>query len=129
MKRLLFTLPALFLAGCGTLFTPSVKDIPLSSYPPQADVYIDGTLRGQTPLSIELSNRESHTIEFRKEGHESIVCQLQARPNGGIIVLDILGGLVPVIIDAATGALKQLDKDFCNVTLSPNSTNQEETDG
>ncbi len=118
MKRLFVLVPALALfAGCGTLFTPSTKSISLSSSPVEAQVIIDGSPRGVTPLTLDLSNRETHVIEFQKEGYESIACTLNASVKGSIVVLDILGGLVPVIVDAVTGDWKTLEKDFCNVSL------------
>ena len=118
MKRLLalFAVASLALAGCGTLFTPAVKNVPLSSNPQEAEVYVDGVLHGETPLTLELSNRESHTIEFRKDGHGSVVCQLNARVNKGILVLDLFG-FVPLIVDAATGGWRTLDEDSCTVSL------------
>lgn len=118
MKRLLVFLPCLvLLAGCGTLFTPSTKSISLNSSPVEAEVVINGSLQGVTPLTLELSNRETHVIEFRKDGYESVACTLHASVKGSIIILDVLGGLVPVIIDAATGDWKTLKEDFCNVSL------------
>jgi len=38
--------------------------------------------------------------------------------RAGIVVLDILVGLVPVIIDAATGAWNSLSPNMVNVTLT-----------
>ena len=68
-------------------------------------------------MTLELSNRESHTIQFRKEGYHPVVCQLNATVSGGIVVLDILGGLVPIIVDAATGNWKRLEDESCEVQL------------
>ena len=118
MKYVVFVLPLLaILTGCGTLFTPDTKTIPLHSNPVAAEVTVDGTSRGVTPMTLELSNRESHVIQFAKEGYKTVSCELNAKVNGGIIVLDILGGLVPVIVDAATGDWKTLKQDACSVQL------------
>ena len=58
-------------------------------------------------------------IQFAKEGYETVSCQLNAKVNVGILVLDILGGLlVPVIVDAATGDWTTLQEDACSVELS-----------
>ncbi len=118
MKYVVFALPLFaILSGCGTLFTPDTKAIPLHSNPVAAEVTVDGTSRGVTPMTLELSNRESHVIQFAKEGYKTVSCELNAKVNGGIIVLDILGGLVPVIVDAATGDWKTLQQDACSVQL------------
>ena len=118
MKRTHIALMAVFLlAGCGTLFTADTKVIPLHSNPVEAEALIDGIFQGVTPMTLELSNRESHTIQFRKEGYQTVVCRLNATVSGGIVVLDILGGLVPIIVDAATGNWKRLEETSCSVTL------------
>ena len=58
-----------------------------------------------------------HNHIFRKEGHQDAVCELKASVGAGWVILDILGGLLPVIVDAATGAWKSLDAQTCNVSL------------
>ena len=118
MKNAILALLLLaILSGCGTLFTPDIKAIPLHSNPVEAEVIIDGVSRGLTPMTLELSNRESHVILFQKEGYRSVTCELHATVNNKIVVLDILGGLVPVIVDAATGGLRILEQDICSVEL------------
>ena len=118
MKYVVFALPLLaILSGCGTLFTPDIKAIPLHSNPVAAEVIIDGIPRGVTPMTLELSNRESHVIQFTKEGYKTVSCELHATVNNKIVVLDVLGGLVPLIVDAATGGLKILEEDLCSVEL------------
>ena len=56
-------------------------------------------------------------IQFAKEGYETVSCALNATTNVGIVVLDVLGGLVPLIVDAATGNWKTLEEDACSVEL------------
>ena len=122
MKRDLFVLavlPILVLAatGCATLFNGSQRTVSFNSNPVAAEVWIDGALRGMTPLSLDLDNHRSRTVTFRKEGHQDVACELTASVGAGWVILDVLGGLVPVIIDAATGAWKSLNKGACNVVL------------
>lgn len=37
------------------------------------------------------------------------------------MVLDVLGGLLPVLIDAATNGLRTLDETYCNADLTSGS--------
>lgn len=115
-------LPAICLVAaattaCGTLFNAKVKTISMVSNPDQAEVWIDGTMRGVTPLSLELDNQESHTVVFRKEGHSDVACELNSSTGTLWVVLDILGGLIPIIVDAATGDWKGIDQNACDVVL------------
>ena len=84
-------------------------------------VWIDGVEHGTTPMQIELDNHTSHTIQLRKEGYEPTTCILNAKIHGGIVVLDVLSGFIPVLIDAATGSWKRLDKTSCVVQLRQSS--------
>lgn len=115
-------LPALCLfavatTACGTLFNAKVKTVTMVSTPDQAEVWIDGIMRGVTPLSLELDNHESHTVVFRKEDHSDVACELNSSAGVLWIVLDILGGLIPIIVDAATGDWNGIDQNACDVVL------------
>ena len=117
MERFPALLVALLLVGCGTLFIPATKDVAIYSEPVEARVSIDGVDHGLTPLTVELDNKKSHSIEISKDGYETMSCVLTAKVKGSIVVLDVLGGLVPIIIDAATGGWKALNKTTCVVKL------------
>ena len=118
MKKMMWLASGVMtLAGCATLFNEDTKAIGLSSVPTEAEVWIDGVQRGVTPLTLNLDNHTSHTVTFRKEGRRDVVCDLTATTGTKWIVLDILGGLIPIIVDASTGAWKSVEQDSCNVTL------------
>jgi glycerol-3-phosphate acyltransferase PlsY len=42
---------------------------------------------------------------------------VNTKVGAGWVVLDVLGGLIPVIVDAATGDWKKLDQDAVNAVL------------
>lgn len=122
MKRILplfVFLVLLSTSSCGTLLLQNEKDITLTTSPDAAEVWIQGVRMGITPMQIKLDNRSSHLITFRKEGHSDVSCQLNATVHGGIVVLGVITGLVPVIIDAATGGYKRIPRDTCIATLPP----------
>lgn len=103
--------------GCATLFKSKKSSISLSSTPAGADIYVDGNHVGQSPVVIELPNKKEHMITFRKQGYGETTCRIDNNVGAGWVVLDVLGGLIPVIIDAATGAWYNLDPKACNVNL------------
>ncbi len=110
-------LVAVATTACGTLFNSKIKTIDMTSSPTQAEVWIDGNMRGMTPLSLELDNQTSHTVIFRREGHSDVVCELSSNTGAGWIILDVLSGLLPIIVDAVTGDWNGIGQDACNVTL------------
>ena len=113
-------LPLLFVpvAGCATLFASKSTVVPMNSDPNGAEVYIDGVRRGTTPTSLDLNHKQDYTVVFKREGHRDATCQIDRSVGAGWVVLDILGGLLPVIIDAATGAWHGLKVKNCSLNLT-----------
>jgi len=107
------------LTSCATLFASKSKGIPLVSEPQGAEVYLDGNRVGITPMNVSIDNGKSQVVTFKKAGYKDVTCQLTAKTGAGWVILDILGGLVPIIIDAATGDWKQVKESSCTLTLPP----------
>lgn len=105
-------------SGCATLFGPKKHPLDLNSNPQGAEVIINGVNRGTTPVKLKLKADQSYTIEFKKEGYEQVTRVVNTEVGAGWVVLDVLGGLVPVIVDAATGNWNKLDQEVVNATLS-----------
>jgi len=114
---LAFVMMAFCTPGCATLFAPATHPLALSTDPPEAEVYVNGFMRGVTPLELNLKADKSYTIEFRKEGYDPVIRIVNTRIGAGWVILDVIGGLVPVVVDAATGAWNELDQDTVNAVL------------
>jgi hypothetical protein len=110
-------LVVILLAGCATLFKGSTEKVNFGSDPVGARVYVNGQHMGTTPLELRLESKRSYTIEFRKEGFQNKTVLISSSVGAGWIILDILGGLFPVIIDAATGDWMYLDQTNVNAAL------------
>jgi len=108
---------AVLFTGCATIFHGSTDKVDFSSEPTAAKVYVNGQLMGNTPLQLNLISKHTYTIEFRKEGFDNKTVLINNSVGGGWIVLDILGGLFPVIIDAATGDWYSLDQEHVTASL------------
>lgn len=89
----------------------------MASDPQGAQVYVNGDYVGTTPVKIELKNNKDYSIEFRKDGYRSKTYQLGKHLGAGWIILDVLFGLVPVVVDAITGDWYNLDSDHVNMVL------------
>lgn len=117
---LLLALPTL--SGCGLVFGGSRQVVRLTSSPDGAKVVTNPvTADSTTPSSISLERKNNYTLTFSAPGYTSKNVELQKGIRGGIVVLDILFGLVPVIIDAATGGWYGLSPDLVSVTLTKTS--------
>jgi len=115
--KVMLILSIVLVGGCATLFKGSTDGVSFSSDPDGAKVYVNGTLLGTTPVQLELKSENSYSIEFRKEGYENRTVLLNNSVGAGWIVLDILGGLFPIVIDAATGNWYSLDQEHVRAVL------------
>jgi len=104
-------------SGCAAIFKGSNSSLNASSDPSGAKVYVNGELYGKTPITLRLKSSKTYTLEFKKEGYETVTRNISSSVGAGWIILDILAGLVPVIIDAATGSWYDLDQDRVNAIL------------
>lgn len=110
-------LACLLVFSCATIFKGNSSKVDANSSPQGAQVYVNGNLMGETPVRLKLESKYSYSLEFRKEGFKAKTINIQNHVGAGWIILDVLGGLVPVIIDAATGSWYDLDQKNVNAIL------------
>ena len=107
------------LGGCATLFSgKDPVEIPTVSTPDGADVYLDGNRLGTTPVNVLVERKHPHTLVFQKTGYKDASCVLTANVGAGWVVLDVLGGIIPVVIDAVTGDWQKVSGN-CNMKMVP----------
>ena len=112
----LFSL-AIVLSSCATIFKGEFDNIQTSSEPPGAKVYVNDTFYGNTPIWLKLKSKGEYKIEFRMDGYKPITRIVSNHIGVGWVILDVLAGLVPVVVDAMTGAWYYLDTENINVIL------------
>jgi uncharacterized protein YceK len=108
---------SLIASGCATIFSGSNTGMRMESSPDGASVWVNGANAGTTPCKIELKKNQEYSIEVRKEGYQTRTTRITNSVGAGWIVLDVVFGLVPVIVDAATGSWCGLSQDNINVVL------------
>ena|ERR1035437_7116057 len=100
-----------FISGCATIFAAKTQSLSVTSEPTETEVYANGLKMGVTPVELDLKADKSYIIEFRKEGFQTITKVVNTKVGPGWIVLDVLMGVIPVIVDASTGAWRQSDQN------------------
>jgi hypothetical protein len=106
-------------AGCATILASKKKTMEFNSAPVGAEIWVNGNRVGTTPYQMELENGKDYTITYRMEGHKELTCIVGNSVGAGWVILDILLGVVPVIVDAVTGDWNSLQQNSCNLTLEP----------
>lgn len=107
------------MAGCGLIFGGTRQTIRVSSSPDGAAIAtMPGTVDYKTPTTLNLERKNEYVLTFSMPGYTSQKVELQRDMRVGIVVLDILTGLVGVIVDAVTGAWYRLSPEVVSVTLT-----------
>lgn len=95
------------LSSCATILDGRKNTIRVHAGSPiAAKVYLDGEFIGETPFKIRIEKRkiqEGSLIEIKKEGYETLAYDVIRFPHVGYVMLDILTGFIPLIVDVADG--------------------------
>lgn len=105
-------------SACGLVFGGTQQMIRVESTPNGAAVVTDPqTTSYTTPAAFSLQRNRSYAMTISAPGYTSRTIDIQRSIRGGIVVLDIIFGIVPVIVDAATGAWYKLSPEHNTVVL------------
>lgn len=119
-RRFALLLPlcaAVVLFGCATILAgKGPVEIPTASTPTGADVYLDGNRLGTTPMNVKVERKKAQTLVFKKAGFKDTSCILEKSTGAGWVILDVVFGLVPVVVDAVTGDWTSV-KGTCTMVL------------
>jgi len=105
-------------SGCATIFKGDSSKLGLTSNPQGAIVYANGAeICSSTPCAVKLKSNQSWNLLFKKEGFKEKTILVSNKVGVGWVILDILVWIVPMVIDAVTGAWYEFDVDNVSVTL------------
>jgi len=99
---------AFTLAGCATVTRGTTSDVEFVSEPPGAVATTSLGSSCTTPCSLRFSRKEEFSVVFRLAGHADETVEVKSRLGGagaaGLAGNVILGGVVGIVADAASGA-------------------------
>lgn len=107
----------LLTSGCATIFKGEYRSMNLKSEPGGAQVFINGEYYGRTPVRVELRPKQDYTIEFKKDGYEPETRHIKNEIGVGWVILDVVLGVVPVLIDGLTGSWYDFNQKCVNAIL------------
>ena len=112
------------MTGCAAILSGgNQRSVRCDSDPTGAKVYVNGSYIGTTPTAAQVDKRKDQTFEFRLDGYNNSTAMITSSVGAGWIVCDILlGGIIGIAIDAATGSWMNLDQDFVHVMMDKKST-------
>jgi hypothetical protein len=107
------------ITGCGViLLGGTTEPVTVLAEPGGATVTtIPATSTFTTPATIELERKNNYVLRFDLLGYETGELAVNKKVRVGVVVLDVLFGVVPVLVDAVTGGLYELLPKTATVSL------------
>ncbi len=103
--------------GCASILKSRYQNLAVTSDPSDARVSINGILVGKTPLVTSVNGTKEQVVEISKEGYGTRLVVVTTSIGAGWIIADVLTGVAPLIVDAATGSWNSLDNSVVNIAL------------
>jgi hypothetical protein len=108
-----------YLSGCGVIIHGTRQQVAANSTPAAAKVTTSpSTGEYQTPITLSLERKKSYTVRFERDGYSPATVEIRNGLSIPIVVIDVLLGLVPLVIDAATGAWYKLTPGTALVVMT-----------
>jgi hypothetical protein len=99
---LILALSIFFLQNCATIINGSFQKIPITSNPPGAKIIVDGKVKGNTPLNLNLKKMKNHVFRIEKDGYNPLEIKIQREStskSGFTIAGDVIaGGVIGYLI-------------------------------
>jgi hypothetical protein len=98
----------LLFSNCATVIHGSRQKMIITCEPRIADVFLDGTRVGQTPLTVKLARAHNHKIRICLEGYAPYEVNIKRRLDGWIFGNILIGGVIGIGVDALSGSMFRL---------------------
>ena len=119
MKKVLLLLllaPTLFLTSCATIISPQgEKNIPVSSNVSDFEVFVNGQNLG---MASTILVKKGDIITVKKDGYSTSSTMIQGKFNGWVIGNLVFGGIIGIIVDAATGNINKVTTQGVHAKLA-----------
>jgi hypothetical protein len=121
-RRLLAAATCLaLLSGCATVTRGTTQAWTVDSVPVGATVSLSNGERCETPCTLKLKRKHPVAVQLCKVGYEPVNTQVMSHISGagaaGMAGNVLIGGLIGVGVDAASGATKELSPNPLRVDL------------
>lgn len=123
LSKLLLILISFLFSGCATLIHGSSQEMFLTCEPRVAAVFVDGNYLGKTPMNARLARGKNHLLKIELTGYKPFEATLTRRLDGWIFGNILLGGIIGIAVDAASGSMYRLSPKDIYPELTPLAAN------
>ena len=120
IKTLTLIICCLFGTNCATIIHGTRQNIAFSSNPTGAEVSINGESKGKTPVIIKLKRNEDYIVKIQLSGYLPYEINVVKKVDAWIIGNIIFGGLIGLVVDAASGGMYKLSPEQVSAELKRN---------
>lgn len=111
----------LSMSSCASIITGTKDDLTFTSNPPGAKVYVKNVEKCVTPCTVAVQRSLSKsTADFKLDGYKDQSVALEKKFNAVTLGNILIGGVIGVGVDAATGSLTKYAKKSYEVELESN---------
>jgi uncharacterized protein YceK len=117
------------ISGCATIIHGTRQDVGISSSPSGADVWVDNSQMGQTPVITHLSRKDSHIVKLVLPGYQPYETTITRSVSGWVWGNIAFGGLIGLGVDAISGGIYKLSPEQVSGALAGERAAGLSTDG
>ncbi len=110
-------LPLILLSSCASIIHGTRQSVGISSYPTNAEVWVDNKFIGRSPAIVELTRKDNHVVKIMLDGYQPYEAVLTHEISGWVFGNIVFGGLIGLAVDAISGGLYQLTPDQVQVEM------------
>ena len=114
---------AIAVSGCATITRGSKDFFEIESEPTGATVALSNGLNCVTPCAMELPRKHAFTATFSLEGYKPLTAEVVPKQatagTAGMAGNILIGGLIGIVADSTSGAMKDLYPNPLVVNLAP----------
>jgi hypothetical protein len=119
-KVFIFTVLALLfiLTSCATIVSGTKQSVKFSSNPSSATIFIDEVEVGKTPFELKLTRISEHSVMIKLDGYQTYQTKFTKKFNAWYLGNIVFGGIIGLVVDAATGAIYNLSPSEINAAMN-----------
>jgi uncharacterized protein YceK len=108
------------LSGCATIMHGTRQSIGIASNPSNANVWVDRTFAGNTPIIVDMTRKDNHFVRIELEGYQPYEATFSRKLSGWVFGNIVFGGVIGLAVDAISGGLYMLTPEQIQAELRSN---------
>lgn len=118
----------LLLTSCATIMHGTRQKVGISSSPSNACLWVDRMFVGNTPMIVEMTRSDDHSVRLELEGFEPYEAVFTKKLSGWVFGNIIFGGVIGLAVDAISGGIYKLTPDQIQAEMRSNSMYSKSSD-